>query len=117
MPKKRTTAAKLTAEFNQHLDSPVSVITVRRYLHIQNIYGRAAIPKPLVTEVNAKHRLQWCYTHKTLAIEKGKEMIWSDKSFLHLFLQQDGCTIELYLYKCIIVIVSFQQSSIEVDLS
>ncbi|GFV07597.1 hypothetical protein TNCV_4941011 [Trichonephila clavipes] len=50
--KKRTTSARVTAELNQHLDSPVSII--RRYLHTQNIHGRATIPKSLVTDVNAK---------------------------------------------------------------
>lgn len=85
MSKKRATAAKVTAELNQHLDSPVSVITVRRHLHKQNIYGRAAIPKPLVTNVNAKRRLQWCHTHKTWSIDKWKKVIWSDESSFTLF--------------------------------
>lgn len=44
MSKKKTTATKVTEEFNQHLDSPMSLITIRWQLHIQNIYGRAAIP-------------------------------------------------------------------------
>nr|XP_021003059.2 uncharacterized protein LOC110282990 [Parasteatoda tepidariorum] len=39
MSKKKTTAAKVTSELNQHLDSPVSTIKVRRYLHKENIYG------------------------------------------------------------------------------
>lgn len=36
-----TTAAKITAELNTHLDSPVSTRTVRRELHRVNIYGGA----------------------------------------------------------------------------
>ncbi|GFX13057.1 hypothetical protein TNCV_2357131 [Trichonephila clavipes] len=51
-------------EADCNLDSPVSMITVRRHLHKQNIYDTAAIPKPLVTDVNAK-RLQWCPLAKT----------------------------------------------------
>ncbi|GFV29650.1 hypothetical protein TNCV_330161 [Trichonephila clavipes] len=43
---------------NQHLDSPVSMITVKRHLQKQNIYGRAAIPKTLAIDVNVKRRLQ-----------------------------------------------------------
>ncbi|GFT31474.1 hypothetical protein TNCV_608901 [Trichonephila clavipes] len=35
------------------------MITIRRHLYEQNIYGRAAIPKPFVIDVNAKRRLQW----------------------------------------------------------
>ncbi|GFX59419.1 DDE_3 domain-containing protein [Trichonephila clavipes] len=35
------------------------MITVKRHLHKQNIYGRASIPKPLATGVKTKRRLQW----------------------------------------------------------
>jgi 23S rRNA-/tRNA-specific pseudouridylate synthase len=85
MSKKKTTAAKVTAVLNQHLDSAVSIITVRRHLHKQNIYGRAAIPEPLVTEFNAKRRRQWCHNHKTWSIDEWKTVIWSDESCLTLF--------------------------------
>lgn len=44
MPKKKKTVTKVTEEFNQRLNSPMSLIAVRRQVHIQNIYGRAAIP-------------------------------------------------------------------------
>jgi transposase len=83
--KKKTTAAKVTAELNQHLDSPVSTITVRRYLHKENIYGRTAIPKPLVTDANAKRRVEWCHKHKTWSMDKWKTVIWSDESSFTLF--------------------------------
>jgi transposase len=54
--KHKTTAAKVTAELNAHLSNTISTKTVRRELHKANIYGRAAIAKPLITEVNAKRR-------------------------------------------------------------
>ncbi|GFX54288.1 hypothetical protein TNCV_3823871 [Trichonephila clavipes] len=58
MSKKRTTAAKVTAEINQHLFLQCQCpMAVRRRLHKKNIYSREAISKPLVTDVNAKHRL------------------------------------------------------------
>ncbi|GFT48356.1 uncharacterized protein TNCV_4709011 [Trichonephila clavipes] len=71
--KKQTTAANVSAELYQHQDSPVSIITVRKHLHKQNIYGRTVITKPLVTDVNAKCRRQWCHTHKTWSIDKWKK--------------------------------------------
>ena len=37
--KRKTTAERVTAELNTHLDSPVSTKTVRRELHRANIYG------------------------------------------------------------------------------
>ncbi|GFX51116.1 hypothetical protein TNCV_2734671 [Trichonephila clavipes] len=43
--KKRKTELKMTTKLNQHPDSPVSMITIRRHLHKQNIYGSAAILK------------------------------------------------------------------------
>lgn len=55
MSEKKTTAEKVTAERNQYLDYPVSIITVRKYIHKQNIYGKAAILKPLVTDVNTNY--------------------------------------------------------------
>ncbi|GFY28585.1 transposable element Tcb1 transposase [Trichonephila clavipes] len=86
MPKQRKKAAKVIAELNQRLDSSVSIIAVRRHLRKQNIYGRAAILKPLDTDVNAKHRLRWCHTHKGCSIDKWKKVIWSDESFFMCFL-------------------------------
>ncbi|CAL1278326.1 unnamed protein product [Larinioides sclopetarius] len=46
----------------------------------QNIYGRAAIPNPLVTYVNDKRLLQWCHTHKIRPIDKWKKVTWFDES-------------------------------------
>jgi len=48
----KTTATKVTAELNSHLNN--SDKTVRRELHKSNIYGRSAILKLLVTDANAK---------------------------------------------------------------
>ncbi|GFV01569.1 DDE_3 domain-containing protein [Trichonephila clavipes] len=85
MSKKRTIAEKATVELNQHLVYPVSIIIVRNNLYKQNIYGRASNPKPLVTNVNAEHCLQWCHTHKTWSIYKWKKVMWSDESSFTLF--------------------------------
>ncbi|GFX92544.1 transposable element Tcb1 transposase [Trichonephila clavipes] len=85
MSTKRTTATEVTAKLNLHLDSPVSMIIMRGHLHKQNIYGRALVPKPLVTDFNAKLRLQWSYIHKTWAIDKWEKVIWSDKMSFTLF--------------------------------
>ncbi|GFW51480.1 hypothetical protein TNCV_4211581 [Trichonephila clavipes] len=52
MSKKQATATKVTAELNPNLESPVSMIPVRKLLHEQNICGRAVIPKSLVTGFN-----------------------------------------------------------------
>ncbi|GFW12339.1 hypothetical protein TNCV_815941 [Trichonephila clavipes] len=67
--KKRTTATKVTAELNQHLDSPASMITVTRHYHKQSVYSGVAIPKSFITDVNAKRYLQYCHTPKTYEID------------------------------------------------
>lgn len=82
---KKTTAAKVTAELNATLTNPVSTKTVRRELHKQGISGRAAIPKPLITDRNAKIRREWCHVHKTWSLEQWKKVIWSDESSFTLF--------------------------------
>lgn len=47
----KTTAVIVTTKLNPNLDYPVSVLTARKHLYKQNIYGRAEIPKPLVPAV------------------------------------------------------------------
>lgn len=37
----------MTAELNQHMEFPVSIKSVRRHLHKQNISSRAEIPSHL----------------------------------------------------------------------
>ncbi|GFU70612.1 DDE_3 domain-containing protein [Trichonephila clavipes] len=91
MSKKRTAKAKVISELNQHLESLVPMIVVRRHLHKQSIHGRADIPKPLVTDLNAKRYLQWCHTHKTWSIGKCKKVTGSYERLSYFSLQQDGC--------------------------
>ena len=47
---RKTTAPKITAELNEHLQNPVSTKTVRRELHKAGFHGRAAIRKPLLSK-------------------------------------------------------------------
>ncbi|GFX08798.1 transposable element Tcb1 transposase [Trichonephila clavipes] len=114
-----TTAAKMTAEFYQHLDSPGLIITIRRHLHKQNIYGRVAFPKPLVTDVKAKRGLQWCHTSKTWSIDKWKKVIYSDK--LSLSFTLFPIKGRVYVWRTlaqayVIVIFSFQMSKMGFDM-
>lgn len=52
--KKKTTATKVTAEINQHLQDPVSTLIFKRELHNNKNYVRIAIPKPQFVDVNEK---------------------------------------------------------------
>jgi hypothetical protein len=81
----RTTAAKVTAELNNHLEDPVSSQIVQRELHKSNIHGTAAIAKHLSTENNAKRRKRWYDDHITRTPGDRKYVVWSDESFFTLF--------------------------------
>ena len=63
--KYRTTAAKVTAELNQNLNSPVSTKTVHRGLNKARYRGRADIRKPLFSTNNIQNRLKWCRDQKS----------------------------------------------------
>ncbi|GFV31112.1 DDE_3 domain-containing protein [Trichonephila clavipes] len=88
----------------------------------QNIYGRAAIPKPLVTHINAKCRLECCHAHKAWSIDKWRKEIWSHEStFTHFpTTGRERVSFKMFgghPYKRVIVIISIQQSAMEMDLS
>ena len=51
-----TTAPKVTAELNFHLEDRVPKKMVQCELHKSNIHSRAAIAKPLITENNDNRR-------------------------------------------------------------
>ena len=55
---------EITEQFNQSLNISVSSKTVTRTLHSMGYYGRTGRKKPLVSEVNKKKRLFWCYDKK-----------------------------------------------------
>ena len=50
----RNTAAKVTAELNIHPEDPLSAKAAGHKLHKYDIYGRAAIAEPVITENNTK---------------------------------------------------------------
>ncbi|MBJ5561213.1 hypothetical protein JGG76_24175 [Salmonella enterica subsp. enterica serovar Derby] len=54
-------------------------------MHKQHIPGRAAIAKPLVSQVNMKWRLQWCQEHATWSVEQWKHVLFSNESTFTLF--------------------------------
>lgn len=82
----KSTVPKITAEFNEHLKSPVSTKTVRRQLHKSEFHGRAAIRKPLLSKTNISKRLAWCRNLQNWFLEQFKIVIFSDESSFTLFL-------------------------------
>ena len=79
----KTTAFKLVKSLEE-LNIIASEKTVRRTLHTKNIYGRKAVKKPLISEINRKKRLFWCHARKNWGNEWDK-IIFSDESRILLF--------------------------------
>ena len=82
---RKTTAPKITAELNKHLQDPVSTKTVRRELHKSGFHGRAGIRKPLLSKTNVSKRLEWCKNLQNWSLEQWKNVIFSDESSFSLF--------------------------------
>jgi hypothetical protein len=78
----RNTAAKVAAELNIHLEDPISTKTVQQELHKYDIYGRAAIAEPVITENNTK---RWCDDHRTWISDDCKHAVWSNELSFTLF--------------------------------
>ena len=55
-----------------------------RTLHSMGYYGRTGRKKPLVSEINKKKRLFWCYDKKNWQ-DEWNFIIFSDESCFELF--------------------------------
>lgn len=114
--KDRTSSAHTLAK---HLQTPISIKTVRRELHAIGYNGRAAAHKPFVTPLNAKRRLEWCRAHQLWTTEEWKKVMWSDESRFSIF-SSDGRTWvwrmpgERYLKDCVVPTVKFGGGSVMV---
>ena len=80
---RKTTAHKLTKQL-EGLNIIEGEKTIWRTLHSKNIYGRKAVKKPLISNVNRKKRLFWCHARKNRGNEWDK-VIFSDESRFLLF--------------------------------
>ena len=80
----KTTACKLV-ESLEKINIIASEKTIRRTLHSKNVYGRKAVKKPLISDVNRKKRLYWCHSRKNWSSSEWDKIIFSDESRFELF--------------------------------
>ena len=78
--KHRTTAAKVTAELNQHLNSPFPIKTVHRELIKVGFHGRSTIRKPLLSFVNIQKMLLCCRDHKGWSADQWKHVVFFEEA-------------------------------------
>jgi transposase len=81
--------SQIAAAYNEEAVTPVSQWTVRGKMRSLGFHGRAAVRKPLVSEVNRRRRLKWCKERRYWTLEQWRSIIWSDESRFTLY-QTDG---------------------------
>jgi len=74
------TAAAISREINDKMDSPISRRTVSRRLNEQNLFARSPITKPLISKKNKRLRLSFAYEHVVWTDKKWKTVHFSDES-------------------------------------
>ncbi|GFV27022.1 uncharacterized protein TNCV_4852591 [Trichonephila clavipes] len=72
---RKSSLVEISQEFQSSSGISVSSMTVRRELKNFGFHGRAAAHKPNITPQNAKHRLQWCRTHRHWTVDMWKTVL------------------------------------------
>ena len=88
----KTSAPKLTTDFNSINQRQVCVETVRKVLCRHGYNGRVACQKPLITKVNRKKRLKFAREYMNKPPEYWNDVIFYDEREFNLF-SSDGRVI------------------------
>ena len=81
---RKTTIDELCENFTTSTSIEASPITIKQYLHKNNIYGRVGAKKPFVNAANKMKRLKWA-KQKVKWINEWENIIWSDESKFEVF--------------------------------
>lgn len=81
---RKTNINELHENFVSSTSINISKITLRRYLHKLNIYGRIGVKKPFVNAANRMKRLSWAKKRKDW-VDEWEKIIWSDESRFVVF--------------------------------
>ena len=80
MRNRKLTSKELSRELKESSGVELSAPTVRRRLLENGLRGCKARKKPLLTEKQRKHRLEWEHSHVKWPIEKWRKVLFSDES-------------------------------------
>ena len=81
---RKTNINELCENFVTSTSTNVSQITLKRYLHKNNIYGRIGAKKPFVNAANKIKRLAWAKSREKW-VSEWENIIWSDESRFEVF--------------------------------
>ena len=81
---RKTNINELCENFITSTSTNVSQITLKRYLHKNNIYGRIGAKKPFVNAANKIKRLAWAKSREKW-VSEWENIIWSDESRFEVF--------------------------------
>lgn len=80
-----TGAPKIKAQIEKNLKLKLSVSTIKSRLRENNLFGRIARHKPLVSKRNRNRRLTFAKEHVNKGLKFWKNVLWSDESKFNRF--------------------------------
>ena len=81
---RKLTSKELSRELKESSGVELSAPTVRRRLLENGLRGCKPRKKPLLTEKQRKHRLEWARSHVKWPVEKWRKVLFSDESIFTL---------------------------------
>ena len=82
---RQASAAELTSFLKKHLNTAISVKTIRRNLKKIGYMGRIAQRKPYISAVNRVKRLKFARRHRRRIVQQWGHVIFSDESSFRMF--------------------------------
>lgn len=86
---RRKSLAEITNIFSAEINKPISIQTIRRALHKENVHSCIPRKKPFISAINKSKRLAWAIERRHWTVEDWKKIVWTDESTFSQF-QKSG---------------------------
>ena len=87
---RRLSLTQMTNLHNIQTEKIISKTTMRRSLHSLGLSSCVAPQKPLITATNMEKRYEWALEHQDWSVRHFKRVLWSDETYVRLFLGSPG---------------------------